>query len=70
MKACVSLLKICGNRYSELNASDTIPLTQVNMLLGVGSGDQTQIASLGGKQLSHLAGPISGILSFKESYKL
>lgn len=69
MKACVPLLKICGTRYLELNASDTIPLARVNMLLGVGSGDQTQIASLGGKQLSHLAGPISGILSFRELYK-
>lgn len=69
MKAYVPLLKICGNRYLELNASDTIPLARVNMLLGVGSGDQTRVASLGGKQLSHLAGPISGILSFKESYK-
>lgn len=69
MKACVPLLKICGNSYLELNASDTIPLARVNMLLGVGAGDQAQVASLGGKQLSHLAGPISGILSFKESYK-
>lgn len=69
MKVCVPLLKICDNRYLELNASDTIPLAQINMLLRVGSGDQTQVASLGGKQLSHLAGPISGILSFKESYK-
>lgn len=47
-----------------------MPLARVIMLLGIGSGDQTQVASLGGKQLSHLAGPISGILSFKESYKL